>query len=261
MKLVWTAIVVVVALAMGAVVAVTVFPDRIGGYLPGWLQPQQVGGGPQVVLELEPDGVELAQGLEDSVRIIERRLNDLGARSLLRIQDNRIVVELPRSVNVNHAIEVATRRGKLQLRLVDQTMTPEQAMREGAPVGSEVLYGRSDKTPYLVEKRVILSGRDLVDAQAAFDQRTNEPVITFKFNTAGTRRFAQVTQENVGRPFAIVIDNAVVSAPVIREPILGGSGQISGSFTAQEANDLAILLRAGELPGRLKVIEIKPPAP
>ncbi len=235
MKLVWMAIVVVVALAMGAVVAVTVFPDRIGGYLPGWLQPQQVGGGPQVVLELEPDGVELAQGLEDSVRII--------------------------SVNVNHAIEVATRRGKLQLRLVDQTMTPEQAMREGAPVGSEVLYGRSDKTPYLVEKRVILSGRDLVDAQAAFDQRTNEPVITFKFNTAGTRRFAQVTQENVGRPFAIVIDNAVVSAPVIREPILGSSGQISGSFTAQEANDLAILLRAGELPGRLKVIEIKPPAP
>jgi preprotein translocase subunit SecD len=95
----------------------------------------------------------------------------------------------------------------------------------------------------------------LTDAQPGFDQRTSEPIVSFKFNTNGARRFAQATQENVGRPFAIVLDNEVISAPVIREPILGGSGQISGNFTIQQANDLAILLRAGALPAPLQVIE------
>jgi preprotein translocase subunit SecD len=109
--------------------------------------------------------------------------------------------------------------------------------------------------PYLVEKRILVSGGDLVDAQASFDQRTNEPIVNFRFNSSGARAFARATQENVGRPFAIVLDNKVVSAPVIREPILGGSGQISGNFSVQEANDLAILLRAGALPAPLTIIE------
>ena len=90
---------------------------------------------------------------------------------------------------------------------------------------------------------------------SSFDPNTREPVVTFRFNTNGARRFAEATQANVGRPFAIVLDNKVISAPVIREPILGGSGQISGSFTVQEANDLAILLRAGALPVPLQVVE------
>ena len=109
--------------------------------------------------------------------------------------------------------------------------------------------------PYLLEKRVIVSGDELTDAQPGFDQRTSEPIVTFKFNTSGARKFAQVTQENVGRPFAIVLDDKVISAPVIREPILGGSGQISGNFTVESANNLAILLRAGALPAKLTVIE------
>jgi preprotein translocase subunit SecD len=102
---------------------------------------------------------------------------------------------------------------------------------------------------------VIVSGDELTDAQPGFDQRTSEPIVSFKFNTSGARKFAQVTQENVGRPFAIVLDDEVISAPVIREPILGGSGQISGSFTVESANNLAILLRAGALPAKLTVIE------
>ena len=102
---------------------------------------------------------------------------------------------------------------------------------------------------------MIVSGGDLVDAQPGFDQRTNEPVVNFRFNMAGARKFGQVTTENVGRPFAIVLDNKVISAPVIREPIIGGSGQISGSFTVESANDLSILLRAGALPAPLTVIE------
>jgi preprotein translocase subunit SecD len=101
----------------------------------------------------------------------------------------------------------------------------------------------------------MVSGEDLVDAQPGFDQRSREPIVTFRFNNAGGRRFAQATQENVGKPFAIILDNEVISAPTIREPILGGSGQISGNFTVQQANDLAILLRAGALPAPLTIIE------
>ena len=107
----------------------------------------------------------------------------------------------------------------------------------------------------MIEKRIVVVGEDLTDAQPGFDQRNGEPIVTFRFNTNGARRFAQVTQENVGRPFAIVLDNEVISAPVIREPILGGSGQISGGFTVEQANDLAILLRAGALPAPLTIIE------
>src|ERR1700745_393248 len=105
------------------------------------------------------------------------------------------------------------------------------------------------------KKQALLSGGDLTDAQTGFDQRTSEPVVNFKFNTAGSRKFAQATTENVQQPFAIVLDNQVISAPVLREPITGGQGQISGNFTVQSANDLAVLLRAGALPAPLTVVE------
>ena len=125
------------------------------------------------------------------------------------------------------------------------------------PPDDDLLKGTKaeNSQPYLIEKRVVVSGEDLTDAQPGFDQRNGEPIVTFRFNNNGARRFAQVTQENVGKPFAIVLDNEVISAPVIREPILGGSGQISGNFTVQSANDLAILLRAGALPAPLTIIE------
>ena len=142
--------------------------------------------------------------------------------------------------------------------MVDQIDAGRAGAASGrVPPDSELLHGTQGRgqPPYLIEKRVLVSGEDLTDAQPGFDQRTSEPIVTFRFNTNGARRFAQVTQENVGRPFAIVLDNEVISAPVIREPILGGSGQISGSFTVESANDLAILLRAGALPATLTIIE------
>ena len=111
------------------------------------------------------------------------------------------------------------------------------------------------RIPYLVKKSIAVSGADLVDAQPAFDRRSGAPIVTFRFNSVGARHFAEVTRDNVGKPFAIVLDNEVISAPVIREPIMGGSGEISGGFSVQQANDLAILLRAGALPAPLKVIE------
>jgi protein-export membrane protein SecD len=100
-----------------------------------------------------------------------------------------------------------------------------------------------------------MTGEDLVDAQAGFDSRTNEPVVNFRLSASGGRVFGEVTAKNVGRPFAIILDDKVISAPVIQTPILGGSGQISGNFSVQSANDLAILLRAGSLPAKLTIVE------
>ncbi len=106
-----------------------------------------------------------------------------------------------------------------------------------------------------VERRVIVEGGDLIDAQPAFDSRTNEPIVNFRFNIRGAQRFGQATTENVGRQLAIVLDNEVISAPTIQTPITGGAGQISGRFTVQQANDLAVLLRAGALPAKLTIVE------
>jgi protein-export membrane protein SecD len=188
--------------------------------------------------------------------VIERRLKDLGVRFKVQPQDNdRILLRLATSMDAWRVIEVITRRGRLQFRLVETNLTPEQTVRGEPPAHAEVLYGRGDRKPYIVFKRAVLTGRDLVDAQATFDARTSEPLLSFRFSADGARRFAQVTQENVGKPFAIVFDDEVLSAPVIREPILGGTGQISGGFTVQDANDMALLLRSGELPGKLTLIE------
>jgi protein-export membrane protein SecD len=140
--------------------------------------------------------------------------------------------------------------------MVDSTVSPDQALAGRVPPDSEVLpSAEASRQPYVIKKQVLVSGGDLTDAQPGFDQRSGEPIVSFRFNTSGSRKFAQATSENVGQPFAIVLDNKVISAPVIREPITGGSGQISGNFTVQAANDLAILLRAGALPAPLTVIE------
>jgi SecD/SecF fusion protein len=140
--------------------------------------------------------------------------------------------------------------------MVDQTVPVEEAIQGRPPAGSSVLYSTDDPpVPYLIEDRIIVSGENLVDAQATFDQRTNEAVVSFRFDNRGATRFGQATQQNVGRLFAIILDNQVISAPQIREPILGGTGQISGSFTPESANDLAVLLRAGALPADLTIVE------
>jgi preprotein translocase subunit SecD len=140
--------------------------------------------------------------------------------------------------------------------MVDSSVSPDQAQQGRVPADSELLMSeQTPKVPYVIKRQVLVSGSDLTDAQPAFDQRTNEPIVNFKFNSSGSRKFAQATSDNVGQPFAIVLDNKVISAPVIREPITGGQGQISGSFTVQAANELALLMRAGALPAPLTVIE------
>jgi preprotein translocase subunit SecD len=196
------------------------------------------------------------QAVDQSIQIIERRVNELGLvePTIQREGTDRILVQVPGLQDPSRLKEMLGKTAKLDFRMVDQSMTPEQAA-EAHPPDSEILDGETPGEKYLIEKRVLVSGADLTDAQPGFDQRTSEPIVSFRFNSSGARKFAEATQANVGKPFAIVLDNKVISAPVIREPILGGAGQISGNFTVQSANDLAILLRAGALPAPLTIIE------
>ena len=198
----------------------------------------------------------IRQAVDQSIQIIERRVNELGLvePTIQREGADRILVQVPGLQDPSRLKEILGKTAKLDFRMVDLSMTPEQAIGTHPPQDSEILDGEKG-SKYLIEKRVLVSGADLTDAQPGFDQRTSEPIVSFRFNSTGARKFAEATQQNVGKPFAIVLDNKVISAPVIREPILGGSGQISGSFTVEQANDLAILLRAGALPAPLTIIE------
>jgi preprotein translocase subunit SecD len=198
------------------------------------------------------------QAVDQSIQIIERRVNELGTVEPLiqREGSDRILVQVPGLQDPTRLKQLLGKTAKLDFRMVDTSVSAQQALQGQVPPDDEILYGTTEpKIPYLVEKRILVSGADLTDAQPGFDPRTSEPIVSFRFNTTGARKFAQVTQENVGKPFAIILDNQVISAPLIREPILGGSGQISGNFTVQSANDLAILLRAGALPAPLTIIE------
>src|SRR6266853_835869 len=200
----------------------------------------------------------IRQTIEQSIQIVERRVNQLGTvEPVIQRQGNdRILVQVPGLGDPSRLIKILGQTAKMDFRMVDSTVSPDQAMAGRVPPDSEVLpSAEGSRQPYVIKKQVLVSGGDLTDAQPGFDQRSGEPIVSFRFNTSGSRKFAQATSENVGQPFAIVLDNEVISAPVIREPITGGSGQISGSFTVHAANDLAILLRAGALPAPLTVIE------
>jgi preprotein translocase subunit SecD len=217
-------------------------------------------GGGLIRLTVPPAAIteRVRQSVEQSIQIVERRVNELGTvEPLIQRQGvDRILVQVPGLQDPTRLKELLGKTAKLDFRMVDQTVPPDQAQQGRVPPDSEVLMSStSPKTPYVIKKQVLVSGGDLTDAQPGFDQRSGEPIVSFRFNTSGSRKFAQATSENVGQPFAIVLDNEVISAPVIREPITGGSGQISGSFTVQAANDLAILLRAGALPAPLTIIE------
>jgi preprotein translocase subunit SecD len=216
-------------------------------------------GGGLIRLTITNAGItqRIGQSVEQSIEIVRKRVDELGTvePSIQRQGLDRILVQVPGLDNPKRLIDLIGQTAKLSFRMVDQTTSPEQAATRPPPDSELLLSNDNPPVPYVIERRVVVSGEDLVDAQPSTDQRTGEWVVSFRFNSAGARRFGIATRDNVGRPFAIVLDNRVISAPVIREPILGGSGQISGNFTAQSANDLAILLRAGALPAPLTVIE------
>ena len=201
----------------------------------------------------------ISAAIQASIETIRRRVDAFGTTepSIQRQGRNRILVQVPGVSDVQRLKALIGETGKLEFKLVDPNANgAEAAASKKVPPGDELVYSdRDPPVPYVLKEQVLVSGESLVDAQPGFDSRTGEPVVTFRFDSAGAKRFGRVTQDNVGLPFAIVLDNKVITAPVIREPILGGTGQISGNFSVQEANDLAILLRSGALPAKLSVIE------
>jgi preprotein translocase subunit SecD len=198
---------------------------------------------------------EASQAVDHSKEIIERRIDELGNKelSMARQGANRIVLQAPGESDPERLKQMIGKTAKLTFHDVDLSVPVQEAAATGRiPPGSMLLTDDAG-TPYLIKRRPVVTGEMLTGAQQEFDQRTNEAVVGFRFNTVGARKFGEYTARNVGRPFAIVLDEKVVSAPVINSAITGGSGIITGNFTAETANDLAILLRAGALPAPLNV--------
>ncbi|AWK85138.1 protein translocase subunit SecD [Azospirillum thermophilum] len=197
------------------------------------------------------------QAIEQSIEIVRRRIDETGVNEpiIARQGTDRILVQLPGVEDPDRVKRLLGTTAKMTFRLVDVNADPTTGR---APPGFEILpsaEGGRTQSSYVVRKKIEVDGASLKNAQASTNSQTGEWVVSFEFDSVGSSRFAEITKANVGRPFAIVLDNKVISAPVIREPITGGRGQISGNFTAASANDLAVLLRAGALPAPLKVIE------
>ncbi|MFW2852303.1 protein translocase subunit SecD [Sphingomonas sp. TX0543] len=213
---------------------------------------------------LTPTAAGLAQAVDramgDATEVVRRRIDELGTRepTIIRQGSSRIVVQVPGLQNPQALKDLLGKTAKLEFKLVDPTATPDQLRNKQAPIGSQILPYPNNPSgvPFIAVKRsVIITGDMLTDARQEFSPQTNEPQVAITFDSQGGRRFAKVTQENVNKPFAIILDNSVISAPNINEPIMGGRASISGSFTVESANQLAIALRSGKLPVALKVVE------
>ncbi len=230
------------------------------------------GGIPDMTVTSESDGtitLRLSQealierasnAVQQSIEIVRRRIDESGVNepTIQRQGSDRILVQLPGVGDPDRIKRLLGKTAKMVFRMVD---TSPDASETNVPPGSELLEADDERDAsgrgrkWVVRKKVEVAGENLIDAQPTVDQRNGQPVVNFRFDAVGAKRFAEVTKENVRKPFAIVLDDKVISAPVINEPILAGSGQISGNFTIQSASDLAVLLRAGALPAPLKILE------
>ncbi len=199
----------------------------------------------------------IQDAMNRSIEIVRRRIDALGTKepSIQSQGGKYILVQLPGVDNPEHIKELIGRTAKMTFHLVNENITNEQLSSGHAPSGTMFLdYMENPGQKVAVYSRVEVSGDSLKNSEASFDQN-NMPVVTTEFDASGARRFAKLTTEHVNERFAIVLDDKVLSAPTIREPIPGGRGQISGNFTLQSAKDLAVLLRSGALPAPLEVIE------
>jgi preprotein translocase subunit SecD len=228
---------------------------------------REIGGEFQYVLAMNP---KEARSIEDSatgqaLETIRNRIDQFGVTEPLIVLrgENQIVVQLPGIKDPQRAIQLIGRTALLEFKLVDDEHSLEEALKGNIPTGDEILHQRVvDKDtgvvtyiPFLLRKRALVTGDVLTDARMRINSQTNEPYVSLDFDARGARLFDQITSENVGKRLAIVLDNNVYSAPVIRERISGGKAEITGSFTAAEASDLAIALRAGALPAPVRIIE------
>jgi len=220
--------------------------------------------GNRFVLTPTAEGIDqaVAQAMETAVEVVRKRIDALGTRepTIIRSGSNRIVVQVPGLQDPQALKNLLGQTAKLEFKLVDGTALASDVASGVAPPGSEIVPFAESKqggpAPSIAVKRLGgIRGDQLTNAQVSNNQQTNEPAVSITFNTEGGARFAKLTTQNVGKPFAIILDGKVLSAPNINEPILGGSAVISGSFTNESASNLAISLRSGALPVDLKVVE------
>jgi len=214
------------------------------------------------VITITPTEPGLQQRISNAVgaaiETVRRRVDAMGTAeaNIVRQGTSRILVQVPGLQDTSELKKLLGETARLSFHEVHASMTAEEARQTRVPAGYRIYEsGASDEGAQLLRETPVVRGDELVDAQPAFDQQTNEPIISFRFNNSGARKFGSFTRANVGRPFAIVLDDKVISAPVIRDQILGGSGQISGSFSVETANKLAIQLRSGALPAKLTIVE------
>ncbi len=203
---------------------------------------------------------EVNKAMETARQVVAKRIDPDGTRevSVTRQGSNRIQVQVPGLSDPERLKALLGKTAKLEFKLVDITADPAQVAQGIAPPGSQILPypDNPGSSPVIaVQRRIMVSGDQLIDASQGFDQQTNAPIVNIRFDGQGGRRFARTTQENTGKPFAIILDDSVISAPNINEPILGGQAQISGNFTVESANELAVSLRSGKLPVALEVVD------
>jgi preprotein translocase subunit SecD len=201
-----------------------------------------------------------ARALRDAMTVardvVRRRIDPQGTKEVTVVNQGsqRILVQVPGVEDPEALKQLIGQTARLEFKLLDLSADPAQVAAGRAPPGSQVLPMADQTGAIAVQRRVIVSGDQLTDAKQSFDQ-DGQPVVSISFNTRGARSFGRVTQEHVGKPFAIILDEQVLSAPVINEPILGGQAMISGNFTIETANQLAISLASGKLPVKLNVVE------
>ena len=219
--------------------------------------------GNRFVLSQTKAGLDLAvtQAMDSATDVVRKRIDALGTKepTIIRQGDDRIVVQVPGLDDPQALKDLLGQTANLEFKLVDQTALQADLQQGIAPPGSEIVQfaaGTPQQGQSIAVKRLGgIRGDSLTNAQQTVNQQTNEAVVSITFDTQGGQRFAKLTSENVGKPFAIILDGKVLSAPNINEPIIGGQAQISGSFTTESANQLAISLRSGALPVDLTVVE------
>ena len=219
--------------------------------------------GQRIVLTPTQSGIDTAlnDAMESATEVVRRRIDELGTRepTIIRQGDTRIVVQVPGLDDPEALKNLLGQTAQLEFKLVDLNALPENVQAGIAPPGSQI-FPYAPGTPLegrfeAVRRLGGIRGDNLTGAQAGVDPTNNQNVVNISFDAQGGAKFAKLTRENVGKPFAIILDGQVLSAPNINEPILGGRAQISGSFTTESANQLAIALRSGALPVPLQVIE------
>lgn len=194
--------------------------------------------------------------IEQTIEVIRRRVDALGTTEpvIMRQGDHRVLVQIPGYEDSARAKLIIGQTAQLEFKLVDEKGDLDAALAGRVPLGDMVAYF-ADGRPILLKKRTELSGKDVAMARVTIDPQSNQPAVSLKFNNQGGRKFDRLTKANVKKRFAILLEGVVQSAPVIQERISGGTAQITGSFTPEEARNLAIVLRAGALPAPIKVVE------